>query len=97
MGISSAQEGLGRISPTSIANPRKVAKIICYSSYQLLLGFSLCTTLPSANAVRGIGKRSGSLIHANSVIQTWEWLFIIYFILLAASYLLLDLISLVTL
>src|SRR6185369_4920229 len=65
MGISSAQEGFGRINPTIIANPRKVAKIICYSSYQLSLGFSLCTTLPSANAVRGIGKRSGSLIHAN--------------------------------
>lgn len=37
------------------------------------------------------------LRQADGAIQAWEWLFIIYFALLAASYLLLDLISLVSL
>jgi cellulose synthase/poly-beta-1,6-N-acetylglucosamine synthase-like glycosyltransferase len=38
-----------------------------------------------------------TLRHADGVIQTWEWLFILYFVLLAASYLLLDAIALVSL
>jgi cellulose synthase/poly-beta-1,6-N-acetylglucosamine synthase-like glycosyltransferase len=40
---------------------------------------------------------SESLRLASGVLQAWEWLFILYFVLLAASYLLLDLIALASL
>jgi hypothetical protein len=38
-----------------------------------------------------------TLWHAGGIIQAWEWIFIIYFVVLAASYLLLDVIALVSL
>jgi cellulose synthase/poly-beta-1,6-N-acetylglucosamine synthase-like glycosyltransferase len=38
-----------------------------------------------------------TLRQAGGIIQAWEWLFLIYFVLLAASYLLLDIIALVSL
>jgi Glycosyltransferases involved in cell wall biogenesis len=38
-----------------------------------------------------------TLRQAGNFIQVWEWLFIIYFVSLAASYLLLDVIALVSL
>src|SRR5689334_16201985 len=94
--MSSAMEGIGRVSAISIANLSKVVTIICYSSLRLFhcaSGLSIRLSLTDVL----LTLNEGSLIQANNVIQTWEWLFIIYFVFLAASYLLLDLIALVTL